>query len=436
VRDEERSKQELINELKQMRQRNAELEKLGREWKWAEEGMRRREQEIRVIADNVPGLFSYMDSGGRYHFVNKRYQEWFGIPRTEIIGKHYREVIGEAVYEVTKDRVEATLSGHRVSFEEALPYKQGSRWVIVNYVPDTDDLGKVKGFFALVTDITERKQAEEALREQTMRNQLILQAAMDGFWVIDKAGKILEANHAASVITGYSREEMVGKNIRDLDILKIPQKTAKHIKRVMQDGSNRYETRYLRKDGQIVDVEVSTNFEEIAKQGFFFSFFRNISERKRAEQALRERESELEIKTSNLEEVNTALRVLLKRREEDKSELEEKVISSVKDLILPYVEKLEKSGLNERQRACVSILESNLDDIISPFSRRLSSTYSNLTPSEMRVADLVKHGKTTKEIAEFLNVSSQTIDSHRKNIRRKIGIRNKKANLRSQLLSL
>jgi DNA-binding CsgD family transcriptional regulator len=185
-----------------------------------------------------------------------------------------------------------------------------------------------------------------------------------------------------------------------------------------------------------VDLEVSTNFVEMGEERFLFSFFHDITDRKRADQELIERERELEAKTSNLEELNTALRVLLKKREEDKTELEEKVVFNVKELVMPYIEKLQRTGLDERKKAFVSILESNLNDIISPFSRRLSSMYLNFTPTEMEVANLVKHGKTTKEIAQFLNVSNQAIEFHRKNIRRKLGIQNKKANLRTHLLSM
>ena len=201
-------------------------------------------------------------------------------------------------------------------------------------------------------------------------------------------------------------------------------------------GSDRFETKHRRKDGQIVHVEVSSNFMEVDGKGFFFSFFHDITIRKQAEQALKEREKELEIKTANLEEVNTALKILLKRREEDKIELEEKVLFNVRELIVPYIEKLKENTLDEKQRVYVNILESNLNDIISPFSLRLSSRYLNFTPAEMQVANLVKHGKTTKEIADLLNLSGKTIEVHRKNIRRKIGIRNEKANLRTHLLSI
>jgi DNA-binding CsgD family transcriptional regulator len=161
-----------------------------------------------------------------------------------------------------------------------------------------------------------------------------------------------------------------------------------------------------------------------------------IIELKQAEQWLKEREKELEIKSSNLEEANIALKVLLKRRDEDKTELEEKILFNVKELVAPYLEKLKKSGLDESQKAYLSVLGSNLENIVSPFGRSLSFGYLNLTPTEIQVANLVKQGKTTKEIAGLLNASRKTIETHRENIRDKLGIKNKKANLRTHLLSL
>ena len=146
--------------------------------------------------------------------------------------------------------------------------------------------------------------------------------------------------------------------------------------------------------------------------------------------------NELETKTINLEEANTALKILLKKRDEDKAEFEEKVLSNVKELVVPYIEKLKKSELDEIQETYLSILESNLNDIISPFLRKLSYKYLNLTPTEIQIANLVKQGKTTKEMAELLGSTKWTIDFHRNNLRKKLGLRNMKANLRSYLLSL
>lgn len=159
-------------------------------------------------------------------------------------------------------------------------------------------------------------------------------------------------------------------------------------------------------------------------------------ERKQLEQTLREKEAEVGVKTNSIEEVNTALRVLLKRKDEDKIELEERVLLNVKELVEPYLRKLKNGQLDARQEAYVDILESNLNDIISPFLHKLSSKYLNLTPTEIQVANLVKEGKTTKDIAELMNLSTRTVEFHRENIRKKMGIKNKKANLRSCLLSL
>jgi DNA-binding NarL/FixJ family response regulator len=151
---------------------------------------------------------------------------------------------------------------------------------------------------------------------------------------------------------------------------------------------------------------------------------------------LAETNERLQNKTRNLEETNTALKVLLKRRDEDRIELEEKIMFNIKELIEPYLEKLKNTNLNERQMNYISILESNIADISSPFIREMTARYLQLTPTEIKVANLVKQGKTTKEIARLLNLSPRTIETHRNNVRKKIGINNKKGNLRTFLLSL
>jgi PAS domain S-box-containing protein len=162
----------------------------------------------------------------------------------------------------------------------------------------------------------------------------------------------------------------------------------------------------------------------------------SVIARKHIDDALKNREKELEIKTGNLEEMNSALKVLLQRREDDRKELEEKVLSNVKELVVHNLEKLRNTRLDTRQRGYVDVLESNLNSIISPFSRTLSHQFLDLTPVEIEVADLVRQGKRTKEMADLLNVSPRTIEFHRQNIRAKLGIKQKKANLRTRLLSI
>jgi len=160
-----------------------------------------------------------------------------------------------------------------------------------------------------------------------------------------------------------------------------------------------------------------------------------IKEREQIEKELRDREQELKNKAVELEEINAALEVLLRKLKEDKREVEEKVLINMKELVEPFLNKLRNSSLNPRQSTYLSILESNLNDIISPFLHSLSSKYSDLTPREIQVAGLVKEGKTTKEIAELLHSSPRAVEFHRNSLRDKLGLKNKKTNLRSYLLS-
>ena len=161
-----------------------------------------------------------------------------------------------------------------------------------------------------------------------------------------------------------------------------------------------------------------------------------ITPLKLAEESLKQITEQLMQQKKDLEETNIALKVLLKQRELDRVDLEQKVLANIKELVFPYMEKLKNLQLNKNQKAILDIIESHLKNIVSPFLKRLSALNNILTPQELQIATLVKDGKSSKEIASMLNISLSTINFHRKNLRIKFGLSNKRANLRSYLLSL
>jgi DNA-binding CsgD family transcriptional regulator len=161
-----------------------------------------------------------------------------------------------------------------------------------------------------------------------------------------------------------------------------------------------------------------------------------ITALKLTEEALRKSEAKLTRQKVELEESNIALKVLLKQREGDKADLEKKVITNVKEMVMPYVEKLKRVSLKPKDKRVVEIIESHLQDIISPMMQKLANASIILTPQEIQVASLVKDGKASKEIADILNVSETTVHFHRKNLRKKFGLSNSQTNLRSYLISI
>lgn len=163
---------------------------------------------------------------------------------------------------------------------------------------------------------------------------------------------------------------------------------------------------------------------------------KEILQRRETERILREREAYLRLEKGNLQETNTALKVLIKRREVDKHAFEEQVMHNVKEFVLPYLDKLKNLSVDERQNAYLSILEANLSDITSPFSRRLSLDYFDLTPSERKTANFIRQGKRTRDIAALLGLSVRTVEAYRFNIRKKLRLLNTKVNLRTFLLSI
>jgi|GEM_PF-435757 len=291
----------------------------------------------------------------------------------------------------------------------------------------------------IATNITKRKKAEQTVYEFQLQQKAILDNIPDIAWLKDRESKYIAVNEAFGTACGLKPEDIVEMTDFDVWPANLAEKYREDDKRVVECGTRkRVEEPLVDKNGREIWLETIKTpiFNDTGDIIGTAGISRDITRRKHAEEELRKREKELETKSRNLEEVNIALKILLKRREDDKTELEEKVLANVKELVEPYIEKLKKTGLNADQAAYATVIETHLNDIISPFLHNLTSKYLNLTPREIQIANLIKEGKTTKEIADILNSSQGAIDFHRNNIRNKLGLKKKSANLRSYLLSL
>jgi PAS domain S-box-containing protein len=289
-----------------------------------------------------------------------------------------------------------------------------------------------------VEERNERIRAEEALKESEVRYRTIFENTGTATVIVDEETIIVLANKEFERLSGGSRSEIEGKRswmsfVVEEDRSKLSSCRRPWEKKFKMPPQG-YEFRIAGRRGEI--LHVLANLTVIPPTQSAVISFLNITERKSAEEALKKREQDLELKSRSLGDANTALKVLLKHREEDKAGMEENVLANVRKLVLPYVENLKYLRLNDSQMAQLKMIETHLTDIISPFLHNLTSEYLGLTPREIQVANLVKEGKTTKEISLLLNISDKCIDFHRKNLRSKLGIKNLKSNLRSHLLSL
>jgi PAS domain S-box-containing protein len=269
----------------------------------------------------------------------------------------------------------------------------------------------------------------------------ILDSSIDRIRLVDPEMRIIWANHTTTRELQIRPEDLVGRYCyeafvdRNSPCSKCPSKkalkTGKMEHALVQQVNSRSTRGETHWDNYAIPMK--NNSGEIDK---IIQVTRNVTKRVKAERALEEKSKELEIKKNSLEEVNTALRVLVERRDEDKRELEERVLMNVKELVVPLLEKVREGRLDSKQTIYFDVLESNLNDIISPFARTLSSRHLGLTPTELQIANMIKDGRKTKDMARLMNLSPRTIESHRESIRKKIGIKNRRANLRSHLLSV
>lgn len=356
------------------------------------------------------------------------------------------------------------------SKEEAEYYKNIAITIGKKHLRRIDQLSKL---------ITKRKIAENALKKSELKYRFLFDHAPVGIFEINlPTGKFTNVNSVMSEITGYSKEQLLNMKAVDFLVGDSKQQYNERIGKLLAGETIPKDVDYniKNKNGEEIWVSLSANYfseNEIFKGALVVIY--DVTNRKEmeeklliaheklekrveertvellaanvqlkqeamkrgiAQKELKKREQKLKLQTLKLEEINTTLKVILEKRNEDKVEIEERLLLNINEMILPYLEKLRKSRSNELQQSYADILESNLKEITSPFYQKMASDYYHLTPKEIQIAGLIKQGKTTKEIAELIQSSPRAIEFHRNNLRKKFGLTNTKTNLMTHLSTL
>jgi PAS domain S-box-containing protein len=403
------------------------------EQRMAEELLHESEERFRLLSEAAfEAIIIHKD--GILLRANDQFFDMFGYRSEELLGTQVvTRVIAEESYEFVKKQIDTRSS---TPYEAIGKRKDGNCFPIMCHAKMIKYQGSEVRVVA-IRDISYRKEAEQALRESEEKFRMVSEQSPNMIF-INKGGKVVYVNKKCEELMGYKKDEFYAPEFDFLTLI-APEsiETVKSSFKKHSDGQEvaPYEYSLINESGHKIEVIITTKLINFEGDQAILGIVTDISNRKKAENALKEKDRKLEQQAQHLEEVNTALKVLLEHREKEKQELEENLLVNIKKLVFPYLEKLDKGKLGAENQTYLNIIKSNLNDLISPLANRLSSNYLALTPTELQITDFIKHGKTSKEIAAMLNVSSKAVAFHRGNIRKKLDLTNKKINLRTYLQS-
>jgi len=259
------------------------------EHKQVAEALKESEERYRTILESIEDGYFEVDIAGNLTFFNDSVCRMSGYNRAEMMGMNNRQYTdkenSQILYQAFNKVFRTGEPSNGVEYE--IIGKDGTKLYVesaVSLIRNTS--GQPIGFRGIMRNITERKRAADALRKSEEQHRTILQTAMDGFWLADTQGHLLDVNETYCRLSGYSLQELLAMCIPDLEAAETGGGTAAHIQKIIVQGEDRFESHHRRKDGSVFDVEVSVQYRP-AEGGRFVVFLHDITDRNQAEEEKR-----------------------------------------------------------------------------------------------------------------------------------------------------
>ncbi|MBU1035812.1 PAS domain S-box protein, partial [bacterium] len=299
MKDENKTKDQLIKELARIQEKNADLEEIIIEEKRTKKELKESEKKYKDLVEETPIGIANIGVTGKITYINKRLEKISGYSREEVVGKNVFKlgVFPDEMLKILRERLKARLREGSVRRRREINFRcKNGKWMWIEITAKLiKKWGIPSNFRITVQDITERKKAEEELRDSEERLKILFDYAPDAYYTSDIKGKFIDGNKAAERLIGYKREELIGKSFLKLKLLSladIPKAAKLLVKSLRGQPTGSDEFVLNRKDNSKVTVEISTYPVKIKGRTLALGIVRDITERKKAEEALRKSQQE------------------------------------------------------------------------------------------------------------------------------------------------
>ena len=407
--------------------------------------LEKNEMLLSGIINNSHSLIFVKDTQGKYLLVNDQFENYFNTEVQNIVGKTDFDLFPEKQARKIQANDQEVLKNRMMApFEDVLQLRGSEHVFISNKFPLSDSKGSVYGLAGISTDITQRKQLEYDLQENNKRLTALIKALPDIICFKNGKGKWLLANEA--ILQKFQLTDVAYKGKTDAELAKYSEFYHDALLTCMESDEEAWNKGTFSRAEEIIPTPGGEdNFFNIVKIPLFHTdgtrqglvvIGHDITEHLKIEENLRQelvsRKRAAKImteKSKDLEEANIALRVLVKQQKDVAGEVQQNVLAQLEKTVLPYISLLRQSQLEDKGKAYLDIISSHVSEVGRSFIKKLSNPGLKLTQKEILVADLVRQGKSTKEIAQLLTLKGPSVETYRNKIRKKLSINNKKVSL-------
>ena len=395
-------------------------------------------EAFQLLLTNAFDVVLILDREGVILYASPAIEHFLGYQPDQLLGRGSDEFVHDDDLSNARAMMRGVLeNGGRSGYTEFRIRDAEDSWHWVESVAQNLlDHEYIKGIVLNYRDITDRKRTEDALRRSEARYAMAFRNSPDSITITDtKNWNLIEANQGFVDITGYELHDMIGRTAEDIGLWRDVDKRDAFRKMLLENRSVRdFEVELIDKHGNVLTTHVSAELIDIDGESYSLAVTRDVTSVRTAFEELKSTADQLQAERKTLEEKNIALKQVLDTISSDREKYRHELCAEIDNVMMPILERLRRSGdaipqsaLDELEAGIHRITEQDMDDF--------QNNVSKLTPRELDIMELIKEGLSSKEIAERLGLSDQTIHKHRNTIRRKLQLHNKNINLAAYLRS-